>query len=281
MFALYAMYRLREPLPRSSGLMISALLLLVLNLLHPTSQVTAGLAQCIFQFSIAAPLFWAYKAVRSPAMVERLLVLIFVMNALSAGLGILQVYFPERFMPSEFSSLGLQLNQVYLDGLTYVGNDGRVIVRPPGLTDLPGSAATAGALTAILGLGLLLRRRQPAQVLGILGAVTIGFAAIYLSQVRSTLLATIGASALVSLVAFRRGRFASAGWVLLAGAVIVIGSFGWAASVGGTSVSDRFVGLQGSGAIDAYRSNRGAFVAQTTGELLDQYRSAPGSAGGG
>ena len=112
MFALYAMHRLREPLPRSSGLMISALLLLVLNLLHPTSQMSAGLAQCVFQFSIAAPLFWAYKAVRSPAMVERLLVLIFVMNALSAGLGILQVYFPERFMPSEFSSLGLQLNQV-------------------------------------------------------------------------------------------------------------------------------------------------------------------------
>jgi hypothetical protein len=108
-------------------------------------------------------------------------------------------------------------------------------------------------------------------VLGILGAVTVGFAAIYLSQVRSTLLATIGASALLSLVAFRRGRFASAGWVMLAGGLIVIGSFGWAASVGGTSVTDRFVGLQGSGAIDAYRSNRGAFVNQTTGELLDQY----------
>ena len=106
---------------------------------------------------------------------------------------------------------------MYLDGLTYTGSDGRIIVRPPGLTDLPGSAATAGALTAILGLGLLLRRRQPAQVLAILGAVTVGFAAIYLSQVRSTLLATIGASGLLAIVAFWRGRFASAGWLLLAG----------------------------------------------------------------
>ena len=59
MFALYAMRRMREPLPRSSGLMVCALLLLVLNLLHPTSQMSAGLAQCVFQFSIAAPLFWA------------------------------------------------------------------------------------------------------------------------------------------------------------------------------------------------------------------------------
>ena len=36
-------------------------------------------------------------------------------------------------------------------------------------------------------------------------------------------------------------------------------------------MTDRFVSLQGSGAIDAYRSNRGAFVAQTTGDLLDEY----------
>ena len=174
-------------------------------------------------------------------------------------------------MPSEFNALGSQLNQYYLDGLTYTGSDGRAIIRPPGLTDQPGAAALAGALTAIIGLGLLIRRRNPMQVIGILGAVTVGFAAIYLSQVRSTLLATVGAAALLSLVAFRRGRFAAAGWVLLAGGAIVVGSFLWAASVGGDSVSDRFISLQGTGAIDAYRSDRGAFVSQTLGEHLDQY----------
>ena len=276
MLGLYALQRTREPLPRSGGLLISAMLLLVVNLLHPASQLNAGLAQCIFQLSIAAPLFWAHKSVRTPALVERVIVLIFAMNALSAGLGILQVYFPDRFMPTEFNSLGFQLNQYYLDGLTYQGSDGRLIVRPPGLTDQPGAAASAGALTAILGLGLLLRRRQPIQFAGILAAVTVGFAAIYLSQVRSILLATIGASALLSVVALRRGRFAGAGWMVLAGAAIVIGSFVWASSIGGESVSERFTSLQGSGAIEAYKTGRGGFVEQTTGELLDKYALGAG-----
>jgi hypothetical protein len=271
MLGLYVTHRTREALPRSSGILIGALLLLVLNLVHPSSQLSAGVAQCIFQLSIAAPLFWAHKVVRAPALVEKLLVIVFAMNALSAGLGVLQVYFPDRFMPSEFNSLGLQLNQYYLDGLTYTGSDGRLIIRPPGLSDQPGAAASAGALTAIIGLGLLLRRRQPGQAMLIVGAVTVGFAAIYLSQVRSTLLATIGAVALLALVALRRGRVAAAGSLLLAGAAIVVTSFLWASSIGGDSVSQRFSSLQGGGALDAYRTGRGAFVQQTMGELLDQY----------
>ena len=261
----------RVSLARGGGLIVCALVLLVVNLLNPRSQLNAGIAQCVFQLSIAAPLFWAPKAVRSRAVLERALMLVFVLNAASAGLGILQVYFPDRFMPPEFSSLGLQLNQYYISGLTYTGSDGRVIVRPSGLTDQPGAAATAGALTAIIGLGLLLRRRRPVPVMAILAAVTVGFAAIYLSQVCSTLLATIGACALLSLVALRRGRFAGASWVLLTGGTIVVASFMWATSVGGQSVTNRFVRLQGTGAVEAYRTDRGIFVSQTVGELLDQY----------
>jgi hypothetical protein len=271
MLGFYALRRTRGPLPRGSGLVIAALLLLVLNLLHPSSQLSAGIAQCVFQLSIAAPLFWSYKATRSPKFVERLLVLIFVMNSVSAALGVLQVYFPDQFMPTELNSLGMEMNQYYVAGLTYIGNDGRLIIRPPGLTDQPGAAATAGALAAIVGFGLLIRRRSPVQILGILAAITIGFAAIYLSQVRSTLLASIGAGALMSAVALWRGRFAGATGILLAGSAVVVASFIWASSLGGESVSNRFGALQGSGALEAYRSYRGAFVSQTVGELLDEY----------
>lgn len=271
MLAFFALHRTREPLPRGGGLLIGALILLVVNLLHPTSQLSAGVAQCVFQLSVAAPLFWSYKAVRTPAALERVMVLIFVMNAFSAGLGVLQVYFPDRFMPPELNSLGFQLNQYYLDGLTYEGSDGRQIVRPPGLTDQPGAAATSGALAALVGLGLLLRRRTPVQFGVILAAVTVGFAAIYLTQVRSILLAAIGASALLALVAVRRGRFAAGGWAALVGTAIVVVSFAWASAIGGESVSERFSSLQGTGAIEAYRMGRGGFVAQTLGELLDEY----------
>lgn len=271
MLGLFGLMRRHQPFARGSGFIISALLLLVLNLLHPSSQLNAGVAQCIFQLAIAAPLFWAHKTVRSVRELERILLLMFALNAASAGLGVLQVYFPDRFMPSEFNSLGIEMNQYYVEGLTYVGNDGRLIVRPPGLSDQPGSAATSGALAAILGFGLLLRRRNPVVTIGILSSVAIGFGAIYLSQVRSTLLGTIGAGAVLTAVALRRGRLMSAAWVFGVGGAIVIGSYAWASSLGGESLVSRFSTIQGTGALEAYQSGRGIFVQQTVGELLDRY----------
>jgi hypothetical protein len=271
MLGLFGVLRRHEPFARGSGLVIGALLLLVLNLLHPSTQLNAGVAQCIFQLSIAAPLFWAHKTMRSAREFERLLVMMFLLNAASAGLGVLQVYFPERFMPAEFNSLGIEMNQYYVDGLTYLGPDGRLIVRPPGLSDQPGAAATAGAFAAILGLGLLLRRRTPLVTLGLLASIAVGFAAIYFSQVRSTLLATIAAWSLLTVVALQRGRLARAAWVLGVGAALVVGSYVWASSVGGESMVRRFDTIQGTGAIAAFQSGRGIFVRQTVGELLDQY----------
>lgn len=271
MLALFGLLRRHQPFARGSGFIISALLLLVLNLLHPSSQLNAGVAQCVFQLAIAAPLFWAHKTVRGARHLERLLVLMFVLNAASAGLGVLQVYFPDRFMPTAFNSLGIEMNQYYVEGLTYVGNDGRLIVRPPGLSDQPGSAATSGAFAAILGFGLLLRRRNPVLMLGIVSSIAIGFAAIYLSQVRSTLLGTIGAGALLTVVAIGRGRLMSAAWIVGVGGAMVVAAFLWASSIGGESIVSRFGTIQGTGAIDAFQAGRGVFVRQTVGELLDQY----------
>ena len=50
--------------PGSAAFMLAALGVLVANLLHPTTQFAAGVAQCVFQLMIAAPVFWAWKAVR-------------------------------------------------------------------------------------------------------------------------------------------------------------------------------------------------------------------------
>jgi hypothetical protein len=257
--------------PRSSGLLMSALLLLVLNLFHSTSQLTAGLAQCVFQLSIAAPLFWAYKAVHSPRQFERLLVLLFLMNFVSAGLGILQVYFPDRFMPPEFSALGRQTNEYYVESLSYMGDNGQAIVRPPGLTDQPGGAAVAGGLTALLGLALSVRSRKAWQRVALLGAVGVGLAVVYLTQVRSVLLMVIVAAAVLSGVAFRRGRVAGASWILATGGALLIASFLWASSIGGATVNERFLTIRNTGAVQTYRENRGRFLAYTVGELLDEF----------
>ncbi len=248
-----------------------ALGLLAANLLHPTSQIAAGVAQCVFQATIAAPMFWGWKAVDSAAQLRRLLVIAFVFNTAGAALGVLQVYFPKQFMPPEFSSLGSRLNDMYLESLTYEGIGGERIVRPPGLSDQPGGAATAGALTVVLGAGLSIAARSNSVRALTLGAAGVGLAAIYLTQVRSLLLMSVGALAMMAVMLFRRGQVVVAGRIALSAGVLVILAFFWARSLGGESVQERFIGITQQGAMRTYQENRGGFVSETFGVLLDRY----------
>jgi len=266
--AYYLSLRDRGSKPVAAGLVTASLLLLALNLLHPSTQLWAGIAQCIFQLSIAAPVFWASTAVRSPRALHRLLILIFLFNVAGAVMGILQVYDPDRFLPAQFSQ---QLRDDYLSSLSYIGNDGRVITRPPGLSDVPGGAAVAGGLTAALGLCLLFRTRRALHAAGLLAAIGVGFAVVYLTQVRSILLMTVGASATIIALTLRRRQFTRvAGLVGVSGALLMA-SFLWASSLGGEAVDSRFLSLRGQGALNVYQEERGNFIAYTVGDLLDQY----------
>ena len=261
----------RTRAPGGTLLLLFALALLVLNLLHPTSLLEAGVAQCVFQAAIAAPMFWGWKAVGSPRQLRRILWVAFTLNTLGAVMGILQVYYPDHFMPPQFSTLGLRLNELYVESLTYIGPDGTRIVRPPGLSDQPGGAAVTGALAVVLGVGLSLTARQPGMLFLTLGSAGVGLAAIYLTQVRSLLLMALGALAVIAAVLFRRGQVRVAGRIAITAAVLIVGSFIWARSLGGESVEQRFVGLTREGAVRSYQENRGGFVSQTFGELLDEY----------
>ena len=262
---------MRGRAPGGTLLLTFAMGLLGLNFLHPTTLVSAGIAQCLFQLAIAAPMFWAWRAVSSPEQLRRLLVLAFIFNTAGSVLGVLQVYYPDQFMPPQFSSLGTRMNELYVESLTYVGIDGRRIIRPPGLSDQPGGAAVAGALTVVLGVGLSVGARNSSAVVAQLAAVAIGLAAIYLTQVRSLLLMSVGALGVIAVVLFRRGQARQAGRIAISAAVLVVVAFIWARSVGGESVEQRFVGITQQGAVRAYQDNRGIFVADTFGDLLDQY----------
>jgi hypothetical protein len=271
LLALYLPAAMATRYPRGSRWLLAALALLAANLLHPTTQPLAGMAQWIFQLAIAAPIFWTCKALRSRSQITRVFLVILVLNAASAGLGILQVYFPEQFMPRQFSSLGMQLNDAYVDSQTYRGRDGRWVVRPPGLSDQPGGAAIAGSLAALLGLALSVRARTAGRLIGAMVSVALGLTVIYLTQIRSVLLMVIGAAALLCLLFLRQRRFAAAGWIAGTGGALVVAGFLWAASVGGESVEQRFLGITEVGAVRTYQENRGHFLAYTVGELLDQF----------
>jgi hypothetical protein len=258
--------------PGSASFMLAALGVLVANLLHPTTQFMAGVAQCLFQVMIAAPVFWAWKAVRTEERLLKVVRLVFLLNVLSAGIGTLQVYFPDVFLPPQFSALGMQLSDTWVDELSYKGAGGRTIVRPPGLTDQPGAASIAGTIAAVLGLGLTLVSRGGIAMRGLgLGGATLGLFVLYLTQVRSLLLMCVASFVVMAALMFRRGRFAAATWLLTGGAALVLSAFLWAVSVGGERVEQRFTEMAQRGAMQTYRENRGHFLSYTVGELLDQY----------
>lgn len=259
--------------PAGATLIVGALMLLAMNLLHATTQVSAGIAQCVFQLAIAAPLFWMPKAVRTARQFERVLILVFLMNSVSAGLGILQVYYPDRFLPPQFSA---QLRDDYVGSLTYIGSDGYVITRPPGLSDVPGGAAVAGGIVALLGLGLGFRPARSRQSLVWVAAVPVGLAAIYLTQVRSVFLMVIVAAGVLALLALRRGNLARASSLVAIGGGIVVASFLWASSIGGNTVNDRFLSMRSQGAVGVFQENRGGFLNETLGELLNKYPMGAG-----
>jgi hypothetical protein len=251
---------------------IAALVLLVANLVHEETWLTAGVAQVVFQLAIAAPVFWAARMWVTAQRLERLIVLIFAANFVSAALGLLQVYYPSTFLPAEFSSLASKINPEFVSSMSYVGSAGRIIIRPSGLSDLPGGAAIAGAFTALLGFALAMRTHQR-QVLRMVffAAAAIGVTVVYLTQVRSMLLMILGCMLIMALVRLRQGRILQTGWLAASAGVLVFGSFLWAVTLGGDVVQDRYQGMVDSGVLRTYQDNRGFILTDTISRLAFDY----------
>jgi hypothetical protein len=259
-------------LPTSTRWLVVSFLLLLLNLLHDSAHLLAGLAQVVFQVCIAAPVFWMPRSVVTEARIRRLIWIVFACSALGSVVGILQVYFPERFLPPEFSVLARSLNPHIIQSLTYVGADGRDIVRPPGLSDMPGGAAIAGMMTMVLGMSLGLGRGERWIVRALcLAAAAAGMTALYLTHVRSLTLVAAASVGVFALMRLRQGRTMEGGLTLGVGLGLVVGAYVWALSVGGDAVSDRFSGLANDGVYRVFEDQRGFFIRYTLSEMLYEF----------
>jgi hypothetical protein len=261
-----------EPLPRAAKWILASFALLLLNLLHPTSHLMAGFGQIVFQISIAAPAFWMARAIRSERRLAIFLWVLFTSSFLAAAAGILQVYFPEKFLPPEFSVLAQTLNPNIISSLTYAGADGRAIIRPPGLSDVPGGAAVAGMMTMILGLTLAMRREQSWLVRALcLAGGAVGMTTLFLTHVRSLSLLAAAGIAVCTVLRFRQGRSIDGALSAAAGLAVIGGAYVWAVSVGGEAVENRFLGLVNDGVVRTFDENRGLFIRYTLTELLGEF----------
>ncbi len=253
-------------------MLVLAMMLLALGLLHPASNLLAGLAQCVLQICIAAPIYWGMGMVQSSARLQRLLWLMLLANGISAVVGLLQTIYPGTFLPPEFASGLVGSNPGYLESMTYIGASGQKIIRPPGLNDTPGTAALAGLFTGVLGLALASERPMKRWKRFVaLACAFVGITDIYLAQVRSLFLVLLIGILVFGLVRNYRAPIFSRRWIAVAGLVLVCSSYFLAIQIGGDAVSSRFLGIGQQGVYNTFQQNRGIFVAYTFDELLFQY----------
>lgn len=245
--------------------------LLTLMLFHPeTSSLVGGIAHMAVYFAVLAPLFWAPEFVKTPEQIARILWILLLCSGANAVVGVLQVYDPARWLPAEFSRV-VTSSANALGAVTYIGAQGQRIIRPPGLFDTPGAVAGPAMFAALLGLVFAVSAMpmwKRALSLGVAGA---GLAAIYLSQVRVSLVATVVMMAAYTLVSMRQGRAVRASqFGILASGVVVL-SLSAAVALGGTAISDRVNSLFAGDPLSVYQGARGAQLTYTFFDLLFQY----------
>jgi len=255
--------------PKVQSWAAAIIALLTLMLFHPsTPNILGGLAHIGVYVAVIAPLFWAPVFVRTPERLARLFWILLLCSGANSVIGVLQVYNPSRWLPAEFSTI-VTSGVMGLGPVSFHGPNGQLIVRPPGLFDTPGAVAGPGMSAALLGLVFATSAMVPAwkRVLS-LTLSGAGLAAIYLSQVRISLVIAVLMVIVYVMTTFRQGRYARGTQLAILGGAMVFVSFLLALALGGTAIQDRVMTLLTGDPISVYKSARGVQLNLTFSELL-------------
>jgi hypothetical protein len=250
--------------------LIAATIYVAVMMLHPlTSSVMAGAAHFALYVSVIAPLFWAGSYVRNADHLARLLGVLLVCNGVNAMVGVLQVHDPATWMPQEMSRIVTE-SAFGLGAVTYMGPNG-LIVRPPGLFDNPGAVAGPGMYAALLGLVFAIGIAPWWKRVLSLAAAFAGLAAIYLSQVRVSLVVCLVMLVSYAAVLSAQNRARRAAIFGSLGTGLVISAFAFSLTLGGGSIAERTSTLLTQDPISLYSASRGGQLVYTFEELLTTY----------
>jgi hypothetical protein len=239
---------------------------LLLSVAHPNSySVVAALAQAMLYLAVMSPAFWGHRVLDAHRQLDRVMVLLFACNALSALVGMAQVYRPQTFNPPVIPALN---NKYQGEDLMIQTPDGRKVLRPCGLTDSPGGASAAGSTAAIIGLCLAVRPVGLLRRLASLALALVGVAVIYYSYIRLTLIMVLICLAVVWVFLLLRRRYAQAAQLAVGGALALAGALAWAVRSLGGGVLTRFVSVVGTGEGPTGYSSRAFYVQEALGKVL-------------
>ena len=85
------------------------------------------------------------------------------------------------------------------------------------------------------------------------------------------LLMGLGCMIAMAFIRLRQGRVVQSGWIAVFAGVVVLAGFGWAVSVGGDAIYDRFFNIAESGVVQTFQESRGFFLEYTLRETLFEY----------
>lgn len=247
------------------------MIIMVLSLgLHPnTNSVLSGIAHCTFYLAILAPLFWVSDLKITPKGFESLIFLIWIFQTVSAGLGVLQMYFPGQFQPAVSTTI---LNTGWGgENLLITLANGQQVYRPMGLTDVPGGAAGAGLFALLLGITIAIKYSNLGLKIAGFGSGAMGLFCIFLSQVRSILVMSVIMLLFLTIMLIRTAQFSRLVTMISGTIFLFLGAFYWAIAVGGTMTFERINTLFAGSAQEVYQQNRGHFLQDTIENLLPQY----------
>ncbi len=250
---------------------IWVLIIVSLSVVHPTTNtLLSGAAQIAMYFAVLAPLFWVSRLRIDLATLRRVILILWLFHTLSAGIGVLQVRFPGSLQPNLSTVVAAQ-DEGIIDSLNITTASGERVFRPMGLTDSPGGAAVAGFYALLFGVCFFLTERRFGFKVLCMGSMVLALTCLYMSQVRSVLVMAAICLLVFCGVLFRRVplmNLVTLGGVL---AAVILGSFVWAVSIAGESVTDRLATLIEEHPGEVYYTNRGHFLEETVYELLPSY----------
>jgi hypothetical protein len=255
-----------HPSVRAGAAMMGAM---GLSLLHPYTNILAGIAHWLLNLAIWAPLFWVGRIALSPRGLWNAVLMLWGFHLVSSVVGVLQIYYPERFSPSAEFVRAL-LGQ-FADGLRITLESGRQVWRPFGLSDTPGGAASSGSFAVIAGLMLLISKPHRFLRLLALGGIAAGTFCIYICEIRSIMIITLLSAAVIVVLQVLQKRLTNAAAIALVLPLFLVAVLSWTQSVGGESARQRVRTLSQSSAGQLYYQNRGIFVEQTLFEELPRY----------
>jgi len=257
----------RHPSINAAALIIFILCISVFN--PTTNSWFSGVAQIGLYAAILAPIFWVPRLNLDAESIRKALFVFWGFHTLSAIFGVLQVYYPGQFQPN--------ISQVYLSRPDILGSmfitlaNGQRVLRPMGLTDIPGGASVAGVYSVLLGMGFFLTSRKRLILIASCISMAAGMACLYLSQTRSMLI--MGAVCVLVFLGLLAVKKLEQKLIILIGimTIVVVGGFFAAVLIGGQSVTKRLATLSSDSPGQVYYSNRGIFLRETVTELLPQY----------